>query len=269
MDDSTSQPLVSVPVITYKSSKTVVETLDSIYNQTYPNMELIVSDDCSTDNTVEICRKWIEAHKERFARTELLVVEKNTGVSANMNRAEEACRGEWVKPIAGDDILLPDCIETYMDFVLEYPEAVYVFSRIKRFTEIDGVKQYKDYPLDYVFFQWETKRQIDFLLKEYNCIPAPTSFYNRHVIKKKNLKNDETIPLIDDWPRWIECLKKGIHFDFIDRCVVLYRCSGFSVSQSSVFCVKYRKSLSLFYLKYQFYQIFLQLDLDFLIFHIF
>ena len=73
-------PLVSVPVITYNSSKTVLETLDSIYNQTYQNLELIVSDDCSTDNTVGICREWIEAHKKRFVRTELLTVEKNTGV---------------------------------------------------------------------------------------------------------------------------------------------------------------------------------------------
>lgn len=69
-------PLVSVAVVTYNSSKTVLETLDSIYNQTYPNLELIVSDDCSPDNTVEICREWIAGHSRRFIRTELLTVEK-------------------------------------------------------------------------------------------------------------------------------------------------------------------------------------------------
>ena len=108
-----TKSLVSVAVVTYNSSKTVVETLDSIANQTYPDLELIVSVDCSTDNTVEICREWIEAHKERFVRTELLTVEKNTGVSANMNRGADACQGEWVKDIAGDDVLLPECIDIY------------------------------------------------------------------------------------------------------------------------------------------------------------
>lgn len=69
-------PLVSVSIITYNSSSTILETLDSIYSQSYQNIELIVSDDCSTDNTVEICKKWIDEHKDRFVRVELLTVEK-------------------------------------------------------------------------------------------------------------------------------------------------------------------------------------------------
>ena len=126
-------PLVSVAVVTYNSSKTVIETLDSIFNQTYPNLELIVSDDRSTDNTVEICREWIDAHKERFVRTELLTVEKNTGVSANMNRGADACEGEWVKDIAGDDVLLPDCVETCVEYIQNHPEAVCVFANVEVF----------------------------------------------------------------------------------------------------------------------------------------
>lgn len=69
-------PLVSVSVITYNSAKTVIETLDSIKAQTYQNIELIVSDDCSTDNTVEICRDWLTKNEKRFVRMELITVEK-------------------------------------------------------------------------------------------------------------------------------------------------------------------------------------------------
>lgn len=53
-------PLVSVIVITYNSSKYVLETLNSVAAQTYDNIELIISDDCSVDNTVEICRNWLK-----------------------------------------------------------------------------------------------------------------------------------------------------------------------------------------------------------------
>ena len=105
----TGNPLVSIIVITYNSSKYVLETLESAKAQTYQNIELIVSDDCSTDNTVEICHNWIEQNKERFVRTELITVEKNTGIAPNCNRGVKAAKGEWVKLIAGDDVLHQNC----------------------------------------------------------------------------------------------------------------------------------------------------------------
>lgn len=218
-----NQPLVSVAVITYNSSKTVEETLDSIYNQTYPNLELIISDDCSTDNTVKICRDWIEVHKGRFVRTELLTAEKNTGVSANMNRGADACRGEWVKDIAGDDLLLPDCVQTYVDYVGEHPEAVYVFAKVETFGgEEDRRKEIGNQFL-YDFFNWPIKQQYDFLTLERNCIPASTAFYNRERIIVLGIRNDERIPLLEDWPKWINLLKAGVHIDFVDKVTVRYR----------------------------------------------
>ncbi|MDE6917678.1 MAG: glycosyltransferase, partial [Lachnospiraceae bacterium] len=55
--------LVSVIVLSYRSAQTIVETLDSIRNQTYPNIELIVTDDCSPDDTVQVLRAWMEQNE--------------------------------------------------------------------------------------------------------------------------------------------------------------------------------------------------------------
>ena len=77
------QPLVSINITTYNSSKFIIETLESAKMQTYQNIELIVSDDSSVDNTVELCKKWIEKNKERFVRCKVITVEKNTGIAAN------------------------------------------------------------------------------------------------------------------------------------------------------------------------------------------
>ena len=87
-------PLVSVVVITYNSSKYILECLDSIYNQTYQKIELIISDDCSKDNTVEICRDWLAVNDDRFLGTNLVLSEINTGVSANCNRGVHVSHGE-------------------------------------------------------------------------------------------------------------------------------------------------------------------------------
>src|SRR5688572_26730058 len=114
MDDK-YQPLVSVIVITYNSALYVLETLDSIKRQTYQQIELIISDDCSNDATVELCRKWLSVNGSRFVRTSLIEVESNTGIAQNCNRGVEASKGEWIKIIAGDDALEVYTITDYIN----------------------------------------------------------------------------------------------------------------------------------------------------------
>ena len=105
-----SQVVVTVSVITYNSSKFVLETLESIKAQTYQPLILNVCDDCSTDDTVEICEKWIDKNKDRFIEAKIIVPEHNTGIPGNINRGIDACKTEWLKFIAGDDLLKPQCI---------------------------------------------------------------------------------------------------------------------------------------------------------------
>ena len=245
-------PLVSVAVVTYNSSKTVVETLDSIFNQTYPNLELIVSDDCSPDNTVEICREWIEAHKERFVRTEMLTVEKNTGVSANMNRGADACKGEWVKDIAGDDVLLPDCVETYVEYVREHPDAVCVFAKVEVFGGNEDERKYWDsyFSIEQEFFLWSIEEQYDYLTLIGNHIPAATTFYNRLKIIELGVRNDERIPFLEDRPKFINLLKAGVRFDYINKITVRYRLNDSSLWRHTP--EKFAKSQAKVYLYYCF-----------------
>lgn len=220
-------PLVSVTVITYNSSKTVLETLESIKEQTYQNLELIVSDDCSTDNTVEVCQKWIEENKSRFVRTELLTVEKNTGVAGNCNRAGAACQGEWVKGIAGDDILMPNCVQDYINYVTEHPETEVLFGRVRSFggkTEEENKKW--DSWFNYQLFSLSSEEILHHLLFVANGIPAPALFYSRDINEKYHLKNDERVPLLEDWVNWINMLRAGIKFHFLDKDIVLYRLNG-------------------------------------------
>lgn len=124
-------PLVSIIVITYNSSKYVLETLESAKVQTYPNIELIVSDDCSTDNTIEICKEWIDENKERFVRTELISVEKNTGIPANCNRGIKASQGEWLKLIAGDDALKAYAIQNVINVTKGSPSIEVLLTQVE------------------------------------------------------------------------------------------------------------------------------------------
>ncbi len=244
------KPFVTVSVITYNSSKTIKETLDSIFYQTYPNLELIVSDDCSTDKTVSICKAWIDQHKNRFARAEVLMAEKNTGVTANINRAWSACRTVWNKDIAGDDILFPNCIEDNMSFIRSNPDAVVVFSRLKRFKTRCGKKIWLDDSWhDYSFFSLNQGEQYEYLIYHTGHIPTCTAFYNIDVLLRRNFKHDERIPLLEDDPKWIVLSKWGIKFHFLDIETVGYRRSSESLAYG-LHSPQYFRSRLLFYLYY-------------------
>ena len=106
--------LVSVVLITYNSSSYVLDTLESVKNQTWDNIELIVSDDGSTDDTITICSSWIAENQNRFYKVVLITVAENTGIPSNCNRGLRATQGEWLKIISGDDILLNSCISQYL-----------------------------------------------------------------------------------------------------------------------------------------------------------
>ncbi|MBR5657527.1 MAG: glycosyltransferase [Prevotella sp.] len=244
-----NQQIVTVAVITYNSSKYIVETLESIKLQSYSHLKLIVSDDCSSDNTIQIVREWISNNSSRFIRTQVLTTEVNTGVAANINRAFDACDTEWLKIIAGDDLLLKNCIEDYVDYLNTNPNAEVVFSRVLIFWSSWGRKKWKTSWHDYDFFSLSPKEQYDYLINKGNRLPAPSCLYNIKQLRALKIRFDERIPLLEDFPMWIMFARKGVSFHFMDKNTVGYRIHEDSLS-IGLFSPRFYKSNLLLYLYY-------------------
>lgn len=243
-------PTVTVSVITYNSSKYVIDTLDSIKSQTWQNLILQVCDDCSTDNTVELCKKWIEDNKDRFVKSKIIIPKYNTGVSANFNRSWDSCETDYIKDIAGDDLLFPNCIEDNMAYVREHPDAVVVFSRVKPFKVRFWKKIWgKESCHDYSFFSLTPSEQYHYLLYNGNHLPAAPCFYNITKLRELGIRHDERIPLLEDYPKWVVFARKGVTFHFLDKHTVGYRLNEKSLS-IGLFSPVFYKSNLLFYLYY-------------------
>jgi glycosyltransferase involved in cell wall biosynthesis len=99
-------PLASVAVPAYNHARFIGACLESIRDQTYPELELVVVDDGSTDGTGDVVQRFVREHGKRFRRVEL-IRQENRGVGAASNRAIAACRGEWVHLLGSDDRLYP------------------------------------------------------------------------------------------------------------------------------------------------------------------
>lgn len=117
---SSREPLVSVLIPTYNSTRFLEEALVSAREQTHGHLEILVVDNCSTDDTREI----VQRHAAQDPRIRLEQNERNIGPVGNFRRCLALARGEFVKFLMSDDVLERDCIATLLAPMLDDPDTV-------------------------------------------------------------------------------------------------------------------------------------------------
>ncbi|WP_309741745.1 glycosyltransferase family 2 protein [Chamaesiphon sp. OTE_20_metabat_361] len=101
------KPFISVCIPTYNGQKYLKDTLDSVLLQTYKDFEILIVDDRSSDNTIDIA----EEYAARDTRIEVIRNPQNLGLVGNWNRCIELANGEWIKFVFQDDMIAPNCLE--------------------------------------------------------------------------------------------------------------------------------------------------------------
>ena len=119
---ASNRPKISVAVITYNQQDTISQTLDSILMQKGDfDLELVIGEDCSTDNTLSICREFAQRYP---GKVKLLSGPENLGITANYFRTLKACTGEYIADIAGDDFYIDDhAFEKQMRYMEMHPNV--------------------------------------------------------------------------------------------------------------------------------------------------
>lgn len=227
--------IISVAVITFNSKDTVEETLDSILNQSYGsnNIELVISDDASSDGTTEIIEKWINDYSCLFFDVLFFKGAVNKGVVHNVNMAWMNCSSDWIKTIAGDDLLLNNCIYDNVEYVSTFNDISFLFSQCDCFKVKDDRKIITSTipnkeNLD--FFDKNAAEQCKyFAVRNFNI--APSSFIKREALAELGFAN-ELFPMIEDLPLWIKATNHGYKLHYLDKKTILYR-MGDSLSNSS------------------------------------
>ena len=123
--------LVSIIMPSWNTGRFIAESIQSVINQTYENWELLIVDDCSTDNTDEVVRKFKDLRIKYFKN------EHNSGAALTRNRAMREAQGEWIAFLDSDDLWSPDKLEKQIAFM---NENGYVFS-YHEYEKIDEYSQ--------------------------------------------------------------------------------------------------------------------------------
>jgi glycosyltransferase involved in cell wall biosynthesis len=128
-------PKVSIIICTYNQQDFVRETVDSVVSQTYRNIEVIISDDGSTDATPAILTEYAQRYPDIV---KIVLSDRNTGIPANINRGLAIRTGELSAWLDGDDLMLPQKIEKQVAFLASHPEAIGCYHDAEVFDSDSG-----------------------------------------------------------------------------------------------------------------------------------
>lgn len=114
-----SQPFVSVLITAYNREKYIAEAIESVLASTYSNFELIIADDCSSDNTLDIARSFLEKDN----RIKVYSNDINLGQFANRNKAASYARGVYIKYLDSDDTISTNGLEVMIKAMQQFPDC--------------------------------------------------------------------------------------------------------------------------------------------------
>lgn len=228
-----SEIKISVITLVYNTGKYIVEAIDSLHAQINKNVEHIIVDDKSTDNSVALIMSHIKV-------TDISVLflgnQKNLGIAASKNIALKHAKGEFILGL-DDDILLPNRICHDLDLINTLPNSVALFASVAELFHADGNEQTVYGKTGASNAQKEmheivSSQEMLNRLKIRNSIPAITTCIRTSVLKEIKYSEDY---IFEDYPTWIRIAQNGHDFAFSGTTTTRYRRGNHSVSQTKKF----------------------------------
>ena len=205
--------LVSIIMPSYNTARFIEATLESVLAQTYKNWELIIVDDCSTDNTDEIVNPYLTDSRIKYIKNE-----KNSGAAVSRNRALREAAGRWIAFLDSDDLWAPEKLEKQLAFMVE---------NNYKFTYTDYNIQLNGEWLPYVYYGPEVinKRKM----KDYCYFSTITVIYDREYV---GLIQIEPVRKHNDYAMWLRIIEKTPCYRF-GECLSSYIKHEGSISSGS------------------------------------
>lgn len=223
--ESTSD-LVSIVMPSYNCERFIAQTIDSVLAQTYPNWELLVTDDCSSDGTCRI----VEGYLKIDARIRLFRLPKNSGAAVARNNSIREAKGRYIAFLDSDDLWLPEKLAVQLAFMQEYG---YPFT-CTSYAQIDE----RGVPLNKII---RAKKKVDYNRLLLDC-PVGNSSVVYDVEKIGKIEVPDIRKRNDD-ALWLRMLRHEKYIRGIEQPLMLYRIRRNSISHNKLDLIKYHWTL--------------------------
>lgn len=221
MDRKFIEGKVSVIIPIYNAEKYLRKTLDSILVQTYKDIEIVLVDDCSNDDSANIIKEYIQKYPEIV----YFLQETNQGAGAARNKALELATGQYVAFLDSDDIWYPNKVAKQLE-LMKKRNCPFSYTAIEMIDENDNLLKNKR----------NIKETCDYKYLLHNTIIATSS-----VIIDRTILGDFRMPLRrggQDYATWLMLLRNGCIARGINEALVKYRISSNSLSSNKFKSIK-------------------------------
>ena len=220
---STEKPLVTAIATCYNHAPFVIESLDSIRHQTYSPIQLIITDDHSTDDSDALITEWIDRH---HVFCTYLRHRTNKGLCRTLNEALAIANGKYVALLATDDLWVSDKLEHQVGLMEQLPENVGVlYSNALAIDEGGATLGY----IEQHTATWPVEGDIFAQLTDRNCIPPMTTLVRRSCYETVG-SYDERL-CFEDWDMWLRIAQR-YHFAFSPKVYAKRRIVSTSMSST-------------------------------------
>lgn len=218
---SKTPPLASICVLCYNNARYLPAMLDSVLAQTYPNVEAVVVDDGSQDDSLVIARSYEAKHPGKI-KVYTHPNNENRGISQTINLATAMSTGDYWSVVGSDDVLHKDKIEKQITFLEAHPELAFIYCRVD-YIDSEGEKLPGKTAGKNITNEADPVRAM--ILE--NFIPAMAILARREAVSRVGDHDPDLI--YSDWDFWVRLfsLYKG---GFINESLVDYRLHGSNVS---------------------------------------
>lgn len=245
--------LISFIILTYKNFDGIYDTLDSLFEQDYPEIELVISDDCSpdADTILDDIEDYINANKSVNIKN--VIIRRgavNLGTVKNINEAIRLSSGEYIKDLGAEDTMVDSGVLTrYKDF-LDNNNLLICCAKLQGITENgEKVNNLASCEEDYDTLRSYSPLELRDRLFVRNCLPAPAFFMKRELLDTYGMYPEE-IRLIEDYPYWLHLCTKGVKIGFMDERLINYKLNG--ISSAGHYSKMFMDDMLIIYEKYIF-----------------
>jgi glycosyltransferase involved in cell wall biosynthesis len=198
-------PLVTIGVPNYNYAHFIEEALDGVAAQTYKNIELIIVDDCSTDDSIAVIENWIKRYSGSIT-INFIKNHDNLGLTKSCNVILKNARGKYFQPLDADDIIMPNKIEKQVNLLEANEDTALVYSNVFVINE-NGVITNPDY-CNRIGYDKLNMPDGDIFnnLIDFNFISLPSVLINTECVRNEG-GFDETLR-VQDYFMWLRLAKK-------------------------------------------------------------